>query len=66
MNDPERRYLEAWLALANRLVEWEQACREKEPPAPVTLVFDSDDQARIVRVTRQQDGSVIESSVVPP
>ncbi len=65
MNDPERRYLEAWLALANRIVEWEHACREKEAPAEMTLTFDSDDQARIVRATGQTDESVVESNVVP-
>ncbi len=49
VNDPERRYLEAWLALANRLVAWEHACREEEAPPELTLTFDNHDQATIVQ-----------------
>lgn len=41
-------WLEIFRRLANRLVEWELACREQEElRKPVTLIFDHDDQAHI-------------------
>ncbi len=46
MNQREAEYVAAWLALANRLVEWERACREDAEPEE-KLVFDSNDQATL-------------------
>ncbi len=45
MIDREAEWLEAWRALADRLVEWERVCHECDDD--VELVFDSDDQAHM-------------------
>ncbi len=46
MIDQQEEWLAVWRALADRLVEWERACHECDDD--VELVFDSDDQARVV------------------